>query len=137
MKPPTGEKADHAFISFVEKLENICRDMETISCSGDLKNGHMINVLVKKLPAKVNYDWQEHKQKEKVGTMASEDKFCELMNFLKEKKEITKAVVHSQEISGEKSKTHSSYVTGYTFSIQQQRDPPKYPKNGEKSFKPL
>ena len=63
LKPPTGEKADQGFITFVEKVENICRDMETISCSGDLKNGHMINVLVKKLPSKVGYDWAEHMQK--------------------------------------------------------------------------
>ena len=113
-------------------MENICRDIETISCSGDLKNGHMINVLVEKLPAKVGYDWQEHKEKENVGTMASEDKFCELIDFLKAKKEVTKAVVHTQEISGEKSKTHSSYVTGQSFTVQQHRDPPRYQKNGDK-----
>ena len=134
LKPPTGEKADQGFVAFVEKVENICRDMETISCSGDLKNGHMINVLVKKLPAKVGYDWAEHKQKEKVGTMASEDKFRELMEFLKAKKEVTKDVLHKQEISGDKSKTHSCYVTGQTFTVQQKRDPPRHPKNGEQRF---
>ena len=79
LKPPTGEKADHGFIAFVEKIENICRDMETISCSGDLKNGHMINVLVRKLPSKVSQDWSKHKQKEKVDTMASEDRFRECL----------------------------------------------------------
>ena len=57
LKPPTGEKAEQGFIAFVEKVENICRDMETISRSADLKNGHMINVLVRKLPAKVAQDW--------------------------------------------------------------------------------
>ena len=135
LKPPTGEKADQGFIAFVEKVENICRDMETISCSGDLKNGHMINVLVKKLPAKVSYDWGEHMIKEKVGTMASEDKFRELMEFLKEKKEVTKWVISKQQgMSSDKSKTHSSYVTGQTFAIQQQRDPPKYPRNGGSRF---
>ena len=106
--------------------------METISCSGDLKNGHMINVLVRKLPAKVGYDWEEHKQKEKVGSMASEDKFRELMEFLKAKKEVAKAVIHKQELSGENSKTHSCYVTGQTFSVQHQRDPPRYPKSGDR-----
>jgi hypothetical protein len=30
LKPPAGEKADQGFITFVEKVENICRDMETI-----------------------------------------------------------------------------------------------------------
>ena len=40
LKPPTGEKADQEFVTFVEKVENICRDMETVSCSEDLKNGH-------------------------------------------------------------------------------------------------
>ena len=42
LKPPTGEKADQGFVTFVKKVENICRDMETVSRSGDLKNGHMI-----------------------------------------------------------------------------------------------
>ena len=31
LKPPTGLKADQGFIAFVEKVENICRDMETIA----------------------------------------------------------------------------------------------------------
>ena len=115
LKPPTGEKADHGFIAFVEKVENICRDMETISCSGDLKNGHMINVLVKKLPARVAQDWSKYKQKKNVGMMASEDKFRELMQFLKSEKEVTKDILHSQE--SDKSKTHASYVTGQTFTI--------------------
>ena len=75
LKPQTGEKADQGFISFVEKIENICRDMETVSRSADLKNGHMIDVLVRKLPGKVVQDWLEHKQKEQVDTMASEDIF--------------------------------------------------------------
>ena len=52
LKPPTGEKADQGFIALVETVENICRDMETVSRSGDLKNGHMINVPVRK--------WEEH-----------------------------------------------------------------------------
>ena len=82
----------------------------------------MINVLVKKLPAKVGYDWAEHKQKEKVGTMASEDKFWELMEVLKPKKEVTKDVLHKQELSGDKSKTYSCYVTGQTITIQQQHN---------------
>ena len=134
LKPPTGEKADQGFIAFVEKVENICRDMETISRSADLKNGHMINVLVRKLPAKVAQDWAKHKQKEKLGTMASEDIFRELMDFLKMEKEVTKDLLHKQETSSDKSRTHSSYVTGQTFTVQQQRDPPKHPKFGEKKF---
>ena len=59
MKLPSGEKADQGFIAFVEKVENICRDMETVSRSGDLKNGHMIDVLVRKMPEKVSQDWEE------------------------------------------------------------------------------
>ena len=61
--------------------------------------------------------------------MASEDKFQELMDFLKKKKAVTKSVLHKQEISGDKSKTHSCYVTGQTFTVQQLRGPPRYPKN--------
>ena len=109
LKPPTGEKADQGFIAFVEKVENICRDMETVSRSGDLKNGHMIDVLVRKLPAKVAQEWAKHIQKEKVGMMVSEDIFRELMDFLKSEKEVTKYLIHKQETSADKSKTHSSY----------------------------
>ena len=134
LKPPIGEKADQGFINFVEKIENICRDMETVSRSGDLKNGHMIDILVRKLPAKVAQDWVEHKQKEKLGSMVSEDIFRELMDFLKAKKEVTKELLHKQESSVDKSKTHSSYVTGQSFTIQQQRASPRYPKNGDKRF---
>ena len=90
-----------------------------------------INVLVRKLPAKVGYDWSEHKEEKNVGTMASEDKFRELMTFLKKKKAVTKDVLHKQEISGDKSKTHSCYVTGQTFSVQQQKDLPRHPRNEE------
>ena len=82
---------------------------------------HMIDVLVRKLPAKVALDWYDHKQKEQVGTMASEDVFGELMKFLKAKKDITKEYLHKQETSSDKSRTHSSYVTGHTFTIQHQR----------------
>ena len=94
----------------------------------------MINVLVKKLPTKVGHDWAEHKQKEKAGTMDSEDKFRELMEFLRAKKEVTKDALDKQEIAGDKSRTHSCYVMGQTITIQQQRDPPRHPMNGEKRF---
>ena len=30
LKAPAGEKADQGFVAFVEKVENICRDMETV-----------------------------------------------------------------------------------------------------------
>ena len=73
-------------------------------------------------------------QKEKVDMMASEDKFRELMEFLKAKKEVTKYVLHKQGVSGDKSKTHSSYVTGQTFTIQHQKDPPRGTKYGDKRF---
>ena len=129
LKPPTGEKADQGFITFVEKVENICRDMETISCSGDLKNGHMIDVLERKLPSQVSKDLAKHKQKEKVGIMASEDRFGVLMEFLKAEKEVTKDLLHKKETNSDKSKTHSCYVTGHTFTVQHLRGPPRYPKN--------
>ena len=34
----------------MREVENNCRDKETVSLSGDLKNGNMIDVLVRKLP---------------------------------------------------------------------------------------
>ena len=46
------------------------------------------------------------------------------MEFLKEKKMVTKECLHKQEISSDKSKTYSTYVTGQNFTIQQQRDKP-------------
>ena len=49
-------------------VEHICKDMETVCRFGDIKNGHMINVLGSKLPAKVAQDWYNHKVKEKVDT---------------------------------------------------------------------
>ena len=119
LKPPSGEKADQGFVEFVEKVENICRDMETVSRSSDLKNGHMIDFLVRKLPGKVRQDWEKHKLEKQVGVMASEDIFEELMKFLKKEKEVTKACVHAQETSGDKSRTNSCYVTGQTFTTQQ------------------
>ena len=106
--------------------------METISCSGDLKNGHMIDVLERKLPSQVSKDWAKHKQKEKVGMMASEDRFGVLMEFLKAEKEVTKSLLHKQETSSDKSKTHSSYVTGQTFTVHQKRLLPKHAKIEDK-----
>jgi hypothetical protein len=64
-----------------------------------------------------------------------EDIFGELMKFLKAKKLVTKVLLHKQETGGDKSKTHSSYVTGQTFTVQHQRDPPKHPKYGDSSGK--
>ena len=122
LKPPSGEKADQGFISFVEKLENICRDMETVKCSSDLKNGHMINVLVKKLPPKVAQEWAKFKQKEKIGIKSSEEIFTALMDFLKSEKEITKDLLSKQESSSEKSRSHTCYVTGQTFLVHQTQD---------------
>ena len=59
------------------------------------------------------------------------------MGFLKVQKEITKEYLHKQETSNDKSKTHTSHVTGQTFTIQQQRYPTRISKNGEKKFEPL
>ena len=56
--------------------------------------------------------------------MDSEEKFRELMEFLRAKKEVTKDALHKQEIA----------VMGQTITIQQQRDPPRHPMNGEKRF---
>ena len=119
LKPITGEKADQSFLDFVEKVENICRDMETVGRSGDLKNGHMINVLVSKLPVKIAQDWANARQKKKMDTMVSEDIFRELMEFLKSEKEVTKGLLHMQETSNDKPRTRSSYVTGQTFTVSQ------------------
>ena len=132
LKPPTGEKADLGFVSFVEKVENICRDMETVQRSDDLKNGHMINVLVKKLPSKVAQDWAKHKHKEKLSSKDSNEIFQELMQFLKEEKEVTKDLLHKQEASTDKSRTHTSYVTGQTFVVNQ---PPKRDGGGKSGGK--
>ena len=92
--------------------------METIGRSVDLKNGHMMDVLVRKLPEKVAQDWEKLKQKKSFGAMASEDIFSELMKFLKAEKEVTKALLHKQETSSDKSKTHFCHVIGQTFTIQ-------------------
>ena len=97
----------------------------------------MIDVLVRKLPEQVSKEWLKHKQEKNVDTMVSEDIFRELIGFLKVQKEITKEYLHKQETSNDKSKTHTSHVTGQTFTIQQQRYPTRISKNGEKKFEPL
>ena len=137
LRPPTGEKADQGFISFVEKVENICRDMETVSRSADLKNGHMINVLVKKLPAKVAQEWAKHKQREKIGSKTSEEIFSSLIDFLKAEKEVTKDLLCKQDSSSEKSRTHTCYVTGQTFVINNQSNISKQTKVSDKKFTKL
>ena len=106
--------------------------METVSRSEDLKNGHMINVLVEKFPTKEAHDWAEHKQEKNLDNMDSEEIFRELMLFMKAKKEVTKALIRKRENSTDKSKTQLSFVTGQTFTIQQQRVLPKPLKGREK-----
>lgn len=49
----------------------------------------MINVLVGKFPTKIALAWAEHKQEKKVGAIASNEIFGELMSFLKAKKDVT------------------------------------------------
>ena len=93
----------------------------------------MINVLVKKLPAKVAQDWAKHKQKEKISNMASEDVFKELMDFLKAEKEVTKDLLHKAE-HVEKAKTHTSYVTGQTF-VAKSSGPVQASSGGKKGGK--
>ena len=137
LRAPTGEKADQGFVSFVEKVKNICRDMETVSRSADLKNGHMINVLVKKLPVKVAQEWAKHKQREKLGSKASEEIFSSLIDFLKAEKEVTKDLLYKQDSSSEKSRTHTCYATGQTFVIDNHSNVSKQPKVDDKKFTKL
>ena len=59
--------------------------MKTVSQSGDLRTGHMIDVPVRNLPQKLCQDWEKHKQQKKIGVMASEDIFGEFIKSLKEK----------------------------------------------------
>ena len=56
------------------------------------------------------------------------------MEFLKTEKEVTKDLLHMQDTSTDKSRTHISYLTGQTFTVQQQRVLPKHPKNGDTRF---
>ena len=58
MKPVTTDKL---FVEFVDKVEKICRDLESVNMKKDLMNARMISDIVNKRPPVIAQKWVEYK----------------------------------------------------------------------------
>ena len=114
MKTATSDKA---FVDFVEALEKIERDLETVNLISEIANTSVLSKLESKLPSQVNHDWTQKVIRDKLCKQTSKQKFDTFMMFLRETKEMTKYNISLPNGAG---KNHC-FVTG-TFVMQNRGD---------------
>ena len=74
--------SDIGFVEFVEKLEKMKRDLESVNYLEDLTTASTITKIEEKLPALVKIDWKKIVIKEKFRDKSAKDNFDKLMEFL-------------------------------------------------------
>ena len=82
--------SDSGFVEFVEKLEKMKRDLESVHYLEDLTTASTISKIEEKLPALVKIDWKKIVIKEKYRDKSAKENFEKLMEFLIDYKEIVK-----------------------------------------------
>ena len=115
---------DKGFIEFVEALEKIVRDLETLNQLPEIANTSVLSKLEAKLPPQINHDWTKKVIKDKISKMTSNQKFTLFMEFLSDAKEMTKYNISLPNGAGK----NSCFVTG-TFIAQNKEDSRDTPKN--------
>ena len=81
---------DSEFVKFVEKLEKMKRDLESLNYLDDLMTASTISKIEEKLPALVKIDWKKIVIKEKLRNKSAKEYFDKLIEFLINYKEIVK-----------------------------------------------
>ena len=73
-KPIGGEKADKFFVDFVEKLEQIQRDLKSEGLLSEVANSTMIGKIEAKLPPVIIKDWSNINIDEELDDKTSTEK---------------------------------------------------------------
>ena len=74
---------DKGFIEFVEQLEKIKLDLETLGKISEIANAGYISKIEAKLPIAISTDWWKRVTDEGLGKKDSSERFVQLMSFLK------------------------------------------------------
>ena len=110
MKPVTTDKG---FIEFVEKLEKIQMDLDSLDKLEEIANSTIIGKLEEKLPLLICIKWTEKVTDEKLDRQNSRVKFEKLMTFLKSNKErVEYATSIARNSGGGGAVTQACHVTG-------------------------
>ena len=91
---------DKMFIDYVEKVERIKRDAETVNLIEEIANSAMISKLESKLPALIYQYWTDLVIKEGFEKKSSKEKFESFMKFLAEKREVVEYTMSDIRSSG-------------------------------------
>ena len=79
--------SDRMFIEFVEKLQKIKLDLDSLGQTGEIANATCIGKIEKRLPLDISTDWCKVVIKKKLNEHSSLERFQALMKFLDESKE--------------------------------------------------
>lgn len=74
---------DEGFVEYVEKLEEIQKDLSALNIIGEIANKATIDKLESKLPTLTHIDWSKEVTEEELYKKTSMDKFQKLMDFLR------------------------------------------------------
>ena len=107
MKKPEN---DPAFVSFVEKVEKMERDVEAVNYRDEMVNEAVMTQIEDKMPQTVQDKWSDVVVDEDLENCPSSAKFTRMMKFLGKFKDKADYHISKHEASGSKSK--SSVVTG-------------------------
>ena len=117
--------SDKAFIEFVEQLEKIKLDLETLGQISEVANAGYISKIESRLPFCISTDWWKIVEEEDLDTKLSLERFDRLMQFLKKsKKRVENQTSSLNQISGGgnqgKSITQVNVVTGAVSLVAKQ-----------------
>ena len=79
--------SDRMFIEFVEKLQKIELDLDSLGQTGEIANATCMGKIEKRLPLNISTDWCKLVIKKKLNERSSLERFQALMKFLDESKE--------------------------------------------------
>ena len=111
MKVVTNDKM---FIEFVEKLQKVKLDLDTLKLTSEIANASCMGKIEKKLPLCISTDWWKLVIEKKLNAGSSEERFLKLMEFLVNAKERVEWQTTSLNDSGSGSvvKAVTNCVTG-------------------------
>ena len=133
--------SDKAFIEFVEQLEKIKLDLETLDQISEVANAGYIGKIESRLPFCISTDWWKIVEDEDLDTKLSLERFDRLMLFLtKSKKRVENQTSSLNQISGGgnqgKSITQFNVVTGAVSLVAKQAADSSKKKKKERVWNP-
>ena len=112
---------DPAFVSFVEKIEKMLRDVEAVNHREELSNEVVMTKIEDKMPEIIQDKWSDVVVDEELENVSSSVKFTRMMKFLEKFKNKADYHIPKNEASGSKSK--SCVITGTTLVSHTVQDP--------------